>query len=675
MRDRHGQDCRQHADSDRMAGDTRGGGSSARRLALGRRLSVWHFLVVIALAPTLTLPVLAGELTQQRLAEASVAARIDRDMRGVESLDKLRTALTDEMTTGSLAVLAQQLKLPLAVLGNQLDLQLDTLADSRSATDRALRAVPRIDPFTTVVVGLGDELKQRRAAYDAAVAVPGRDPAILASTNPPYEKLIDLVSTTELALARYVGKGQAGITSTSLAAKTHSLAAICEVTISAGRRTGLFYVRLLSGSPSPAGTDPLVEESQRYHVLTTGLTNELDPQEALTWRHLTQNEQFRIFDATVETPDTQAGPHLATHLADGAFDYSILASVLPTARAALAVVYQLSTFLQHTADDAAAVARADAAHARQRALLATAGTTVVIAITILALFVSGGILRRRLTQLAESARRLSAGHLEPVSIRGPREVAATGLALNDAVATLRHVEAKAEILASGDLESPELEQPAPGPLGAAVHASVSRIITVIREREELRLRLAYQANHDVLTGLPNRAEIDLTLQAALGRTRDGAGPVSLLFVDLDGFKACNDRFGHAAGDHVLTTTAHRLRDAVRPGDLVGRLGGDEFVIIAEGLDAGPVTMHLGEHIVAVVSEPIDYQGQQITIGASVGLATCHDGLITADQLLSAADIAVYQAKAGGRGQVAAHQPLGNTRPTPSPAISISTATP
>jgi diguanylate cyclase (GGDEF)-like protein len=324
----------------------------------------------------------------------------------------------------------------------------------------------------------------------------------------------------------------------------------------------------------------------------------------------------------------------------------------------------LSAFLHDAAQNTTATARADATVAHHREMQAIAVTGAIIAVTMVALFVVGGILRRRLKELAAGAQRLSAGYLEPVAVHGPRELAATSQALNAAVASLQHVEAKAILLASGDLNSAELEQPAPGPLGAAVHASVSRIVTAVREREELQLQLAHQASHDTLTGLPNRAELDRTLRAALGRAERNGGAVSVLFVDLDGFKACNDRLGHAAGDHILRETAQRLRDAIRPGDVVARLGGDEFVIVAEGAPPGPDTISIGERIVDTVGQPFEFAGQAITIGASVGLAGCEHGRATVDQLLSDADFAVYRAKAAGRGCVIVYH---ETLRTPQPA--------
>lgn len=626
------------------------------------RLSVWHFLVMIAVIPTLVLPALAGELAHERLVEASTATRIERELLAVESVDQVRRALTAETAAGSLTALSNQFGLPTALIDSQLGQRFGTVAEARAATDKAMAAIPRLEPFTAEVDRIRAGLAPRRAAVDDAIATPGRGLAKVTTANAGYQQLADLASDLEQSLAHHVSIGAAGVTSPELLATTHSVAVICAVTVSEGRRAGIFFDALLAGAPRTE-LEVLAWESKRYQVLTAQLSTELDQRSALAWKQMTADPRFRVFDAAVaKGPPTLPGLTATGEL--DTVDFAGVAAVLPTAQAATYVVARLSSFLQHTAETAASTARAGADRARHRAVLALAGTGLAVAVTMLALFVIGGVLRRRLKELAAGAQRLSAGFLEPVVVHGPRELAATSEALNAAVASLQHVEAKAVILASGDLSSPELEQPAPGPLGAAVHASVSRIVIAVREREELQRQLAHQASHDILTGLPNRAELDRTLHAALGRAHRSATAVSVLFVDLDGFKACNDRFGHAAGDHVLRQTADRLREAIRPGDVVARLGGDEFVVVAEGAPPGPDTVRIGERIVAAVSRPVEYEGLTITIGASVGLAGCDLGQATADQLLSDADAAVYHAKASGRGCVMVYD---ETLRTPQPA--------
>ncbi|GAA3918350.1 GGDEF domain-containing protein [Actinoplanes auranticolor] len=167
-----------------------------------------------------------------------------------------------------------------------------------------------------------------------------------------------------------------------------------------------------------------------------------------------------------------------------------------------------------------------------------------------------------------------------------------------------------------------------------------RFTLVLREQERVRAVLAHRATHDQLTGLVNRQELHVRLTAAL-RQRAGDGPV-VHFLDLNGFKPVNDRYGHAAGDFVLTEVARRLRATVRDTDTVARLGGDEFVVVSAAVDdATAVTERLRDAVTA----PLHYDGHDLRIGVSVGHASAADlEHPTSDALLAAADATMYREK-------------------------------
>ncbi|MEE6263251.1 putative bifunctional diguanylate cyclase/phosphodiesterase [Plantactinospora sonchi] len=167
------------------------------------------------------------------------------------------------------------------------------------------------------------------------------------------------------------------------------------------------------------------------------------------------------------------------------------------------------------------------------------------------------------------------------------------------------------------------------------------------ERHHLQSALSHQALHDPLTNLPNRTLVLRRLHELLDR-RTGTGHVGICYLDLDGFKTVNDSFGHAAGDDVLRAVADRLAAcAARPGWLAGRLGGDEFVIVAgNGADLDQL-VQVAERLVATVRRPIPAAGHQLSVSASIGVT---DGQIPHRQpadLLRAADVALYWAKAAG----------------------------
>jgi diguanylate cyclase (GGDEF)-like protein/PAS domain S-box-containing protein len=171
----------------------------------------------------------------------------------------------------------------------------------------------------------------------------------------------------------------------------------------------------------------------------------------------------------------------------------------------------------------------------------------------------------------------------------------------------------------------------------------------LSERKALEERLRHQAFHDALTGLPNRVLALDRAQQMLARARRSSLPVAALYVDLDGFKQVNDRFGHAAGDELLRLVAARLTSLVREGDTAARLGGDEFVVLLEGsaLDAGPELV--AERLLEVLRPPYDMTaeiGRELSVTASIGIAM---GVMTSgDDLLRDADVALYRAKEAGR---------------------------
>ena len=194
-------------------------------------------------------------------------------------------------------------------------------------------------------------------------------------------------------------------------------------------------------------------------------------------------------------------------------------------------------------------------------------------------------------------------------------------------------------------------------LGTALLAGVTLFGLLVwrrlaRSREQfLRAeeRVRRLASSDLLTGLPNRAALHDAMAGEFARaTRDG-GRLALLLIDLDGFKAVNDRHGHRAGDGVLREVSRRLTQVLRGGETRARYGGDEFVVLArDDGDAGEAH-RLAARICSALTEPIDLGGLVVRIGASVGIARFPGDAQLADELLRKADSALYRAKAGNRG--------------------------
>ncbi len=169
----------------------------------------------------------------------------------------------------------------------------------------------------------------------------------------------------------------------------------------------------------------------------------------------------------------------------------------------------------------------------------------------------------------------------------------------------------------------------------------------VRFRAEDAIR--HQALHDPLTGLSNRALFNDRLEQALARRTRIAGCVAVMIVDLDEFKNVNDSLGHLVGDALLIAVADRFRARLRGSDTIARLGGDEFAILVDTLGAADQAGTVAQHVLDALVEPLQLPGQEVAIGASVGIALTVDGDTKADRLLSDADAAMYQAKREGKG--------------------------
>ena len=180
-----------------------------------------------------------------------------------------------------------------------------------------------------------------------------------------------------------------------------------------------------------------------------------------------------------------------------------------------------------------------------------------------------------------------------------------------------------------------------GEVADSLNAMASRLAESQRE-------LSRRASHDELTGLANRGVLFDRVERALARVTDERA-VAVLFIDVDDFKAVNDSLGHTVGDGVLTTLAERLRDALRPTDSIARLGGDEFAVLVEDMHGPDDGAHVAERILLALSAPMIVGGIEVSLGGSVGVAvaTAEDRM-TGEDLLRAADLAMYAAKADGK---------------------------
>ncbi|MFC6520055.1 EAL domain-containing protein [Undibacterium arcticum] len=186
--------------------------------------------------------------------------------------------------------------------------------------------------------------------------------------------------------------------------------------------------------------------------------------------------------------------------------------------------------------------------------------------------------------------------------------------------------------------------------GESEVSSVLISFTDISAVKEAQQRLLFSANHDALTGLPNRSCLAERLASSLPKIRRNDLRAAILFLDLDRFKNVNDTIGHEAGDRLLQTVAVRLASCIREADMLARLGGDEFVILVENFDDASYLSTLAERIVQVISEPFHLEGNDYYLGVSIGVSIFPDDGDDGPTLLRSADSAMYFAKERGRNQ-------------------------
>ncbi|MGD0107310.1 MAG: EAL domain-containing protein [Rhodopila sp.] len=182
----------------------------------------------------------------------------------------------------------------------------------------------------------------------------------------------------------------------------------------------------------------------------------------------------------------------------------------------------------------------------------------------------------------------------------------------------------------------------------------------ITEHRQVEARIAHMAHHDALTGLPNRVLFHERLAEAVARGRRGETS-AVLFLDLDHFKAVNDTLGHPVGDALLKEVTQRLLHQVRETDTVARLGGDEFAIVQSTVEVPDNVTPLALRIIEAVSAPYEFDGHQVTIGTSIGIAVIPNDGDDPNQILKNADMALYRAKSDGRGRYRFFEPEMNAR--------------
>jgi diguanylate cyclase (GGDEF)-like protein len=179
--------------------------------------------------------------------------------------------------------------------------------------------------------------------------------------------------------------------------------------------------------------------------------------------------------------------------------------------------------------------------------------------------------------------------------------------------------------------------------------------------EKILVHLSHMAEHDLLTGLPNRALLTDRLVQSISLAKRNGNKLALMFLDVDHFKDINDSMGHAIGDQLLQSVAKRLQASVRNSDTVSRHGGDEFVVLLPEVGEMQSVVHSAEKLIQSVGEPHLISGQELHVTLSIGISMYPADGVDADVLMRNADMAMYQAKKAGRNSYKIFTPSMNTR--------------
>ena len=185
--------------------------------------------------------------------------------------------------------------------------------------------------------------------------------------------------------------------------------------------------------------------------------------------------------------------------------------------------------------------------------------------------------------------------------------------------------------------------------------------TDITERRQMEEEVRHLAQHDALTGLPNRRLFNEIIKLELAQARRNNGKLAILFLDLDRFKEINDTLGHETGDELLKQTAVRLRSVIRTSDTVARIGGDEFNVLIPDMSCPEYAVEVAQKILNEIRRPFAVNGHELTVSTSLGISVYPDDGEEIDTLMRYADIAMYYAKEHGRNMYQFYNPVINTR--------------
>jgi diguanylate cyclase (GGDEF)-like protein len=619
---------------------------SGRKISRSSTTGLRTRLVAITIVPMLGIVTWAGGSTSARYRQARKAARVAEGVNRLGRLLEARVVLDAERLPTQSKIAIQRFGVPVTFASMVLGFNPDArIAEVRPATDAA---------FQGELARFRDDLKRLRKQVDAEAgeAVSNKS---LGAQGGEFKSALDLFRSIDRELdrrslveSRAIEVSLRGLDSErELWRSVEALLGAQSVVNELGSQATLvFDVQSGEGESRLARRKLAASESageMNLQVLQANAGPDTSPLVAEFLRDPATVKSSTIVRDTLLTPtkpfmDAVSSLSAMQSLADR---FIVLLRRTEMGRGLLASSLDETKRLAVSAEKSA-----------KNQLLLTVGLAAGLAlISVLIALSFARSISRPLRVLARRADLIGSGQLDgdPLEERGPREVVQVNRAVNELVDNLTILDRQASALALGSLQDPVLDEALPGALGQSMQNTIDRLRSSIENREELQLLLSHQATHDDLTGLPNRKSLMDAFQGVLGRSSRNATGVAVLFIDLDGFKRANDTHGHRFGDQVLVVCAQRVAAALRSGDFVARIGGDEFVVVLENVANVGEVVSIANRYISTLSVPVTIDEKTTNIGASIGIAVDFEGTATGATLLRDADIAVYRAKATGRG--------------------------
>lgn len=602
-------------------------------------LSIRLVVVLGAALPLAMMTWLTIDAMQSARADERLAVDV-QDMSGeVEALVSIESYITIERYWGSAIVALSELGLRPTdvetIVGVDLqsefdsaqdlvdDLFADAMTDTESLGLAALRS--QVNDVRTLVTSADATAASLGAGYEA----------VESELDRLIDQRVDAITASAIELGAIDGILQS----------TEQLAAAIELREHATETaTAVFSTRFPVQSATDNAVLYLVSAWTQYRALSDDFRTDYPNGDALLDR-VQDDPDVAAFLASVERQvQTETGAIEAT---TAALD---LDAELTLFQGSLAAMQQHLDLVDLAASRVGAEADILVSRATNTGANAMLRGTIAAAVTLVMVLITTRWIIDPLRSVSRRASRMLEGDLDDDSAAaGPREVREAQAALNDAARHLRVAEQQAIALKNEDLDAEVLTEPSAGRLGQALQSALAQLRHSIEQREDFRRRLAHEARHDGLTGLPNRVSIIAAAERALARATRSGTYIAVFFIDLDRFKRINDQRGHAVGDKVLRSVAKRIVGGARAGDHVGRLAGDEFVVIAEPVTDLAEALDIAARIRARVTEPMQIDGTWLTPAASIGVAIGGDAEATADEIFRDADLAVYRAKASATG--------------------------